>query len=192
MKKLFLTIVTILMLTSLKQIQASVKFTSLGPLDSVMNVPAPQFSLKDMSGKVVSLIDYKGKVVVLDFWATWCVPCRNSFPAMQMTMNMYQNDKNVVFLFIDTREKSPNYQSLISQFLSDNHYDFYVLLDEKGADGVQNKVYKTYQIPGIPTKFVIDGKGIIRFKNIGFDMNKTNEQVVEELAGQIEIAKTAE
>ncbi|MDJ1499795.1 TlpA disulfide reductase family protein [Xanthocytophaga agilis] len=192
MKKLLLIIAVILILVSIKETQASVNFINSEPLDSVMSVPAPQFSLKDMSGKVVSLAEYRGKVVVLDFWATWCVPCRNSFPAMQMTMNKYQNDKNVIFLFIDTREKSPNYQSLIGQFLSDNHYDFYVLLDEKGADGIQNKVYKTYQIPGIPTKFVIDGKGIIRFKNIGFDMNKTNEQVVEELAGQIEIAKTTE
>ena len=51
--------------------------------DTALNQPAPDFQLKDSNGKTVSLADYKGKTLVIDFWATWCVPCRNSFPAVK-------------------------------------------------------------------------------------------------------------
>src|ERR1700754_1863990 len=57
--------------------------------DTDINIPAPDFSLKDLNGKTVSLADYKGKTLVIDFWATWCVPCRESFPAVKMVMDKY-------------------------------------------------------------------------------------------------------
>jgi len=159
------------------------------PVDSMLNDKAPDFVLKDINGKTVSLVDYKGKVLILDFWATWCVPCRESFPAVQKVLNKYKDDSAVSFLFIDTREKTDNYIDLIKKFLDENHYTFKVILDEKGPEGIPNKTYKQYVMPGIPTKFIIDKNGIIRFKVIGFNPNMTEEDVVKELSGMIETAR---
>src|SRR5690554_335086 len=66
-----------------------------------VSAPAPDFVLKDLDGNTVSLKDQKDKVVILDFWATWCGPCIQSFPSMQTAIDLYKNDPNVVFLFIN-------------------------------------------------------------------------------------------
>src|SRR5690606_1095730 len=67
--------------------------------------PAPAFELLNMSGEKVSLASLKGKVVVLDFWATWCQPCIRSFPGMKAAQAMYEDDDQVQFLFINTWER---------------------------------------------------------------------------------------
>lgn len=143
-----------------------------------INSAAPDFRLKDISGKEVSLSSLKGKVVVLDFWASWCVPCHENFPAVQKVVNHYQGDQNVVFLFIDTREKSTDYVQLAKADMAKNHYNFHVLFDEYGADGKQNKYYSTLGMAGIPTRFIIDANGIIQNKEVGYDDRYTDEQKV--------------
>ena len=158
--------------------------------DSTMNDPAPDFILKDLDGKTVALSDYKGKVLVIDFWATWCVPCHDSFPAAQLVLDKYKNDPDVKFLFLDTREKTENYKEQIRKFLAESHFTFKVILDEKGPDGMQNVTYKKYVMPGIPTKFIIDGKGIIRFKSVGFNPSLSTEAAAKEESDMIEAART--
>lgn len=149
--------------------------------DSIaLNTPAPDFRLKDISGNEVTLFSLKGKVVVLDFWATWCVPCHENFPAVQKVVDHYKNDQNVVFLFIDTREKSADYVQLAKADMEKNHYNFHVLFDEPGADGKQNKYYSTLGMAGIPTRFIIDANGVIRDKEVGYDDRYTEEQKVAE------------
>ena len=152
----------------------------------VLNRPAPEFHLKDLEGKVVSLSDFKGKVVVLDFWATWCVPCQQSFPGMVKAINHFADNKDVVFLFIDTREKSPDFPKLAAAQMKKNRYPFHVVFDETGPAGQHNKQYLKYGMPGIPTKYIIDAKGIIRYELIGFDPRQSHEENAAELINVVE------
>ncbi len=157
----------------------------------ITNQQAPRFTLKDMDGKSISLADYKGKVVVLDFWATWCSPCKSSFPGMQQAVTRYKDDKDVAFLFIDTREKVANYQQLASDFLTENHYTFKVLYDDMNLDGTKSKLYKEYKLEGfgIPAKFIVDREGIVRFEKIGYMPGKSDEDLANEVADMVEQAK---
>jgi thiol-disulfide isomerase/thioredoxin len=122
-------------------------------------IKATDFKLKNLSGDVVSLSGLKNKVVVLDFWATWCGPCKASFPEMQTLVDKYKADTAVVFLFIDVWEsKEPQkIREMVAAYMKDNNYSFNVLFDEKDV------VVKNYKVEGIPKKFVIDKKGNVVF-----------------------------
>ena len=161
-------------------------------VDTMLNKPAPDFKLKDINGKTVSLADYKGKTLIIDFWATWCVPCRNSFPAVKMAVEKYKNDPDVKFLFIDTRETESNYPELAKKFMADNNYPFYYVFDEKSDDGKLNATFKKYVMPGIPTKYFIDKNGIIKYRMIGFSPDQDTKQDADIIAATIEKVKAGE
>ncbi|MDI6848669.1 MAG: redoxin domain-containing protein [Candidatus Saccharicenans sp.] len=143
--------------------------------------PAPAFELKDIEGKAVKLSDYRGKVVILDFWATWCGPCLGSFPGLKKLVEEYQKDKSVAFVFVNTWQDEANKEQVVKEFLEKNQYPFYVLMD------TEDKVVADYGVSGIPTKFVIDPSGQIRFKSIGFEGD--TEKMVKEVKLMIDLAR---
>lgn len=152
----------------------------------MINKPAPAFALKDLDGNTVSLASLKGKVVVIDFWATWCGGCIDSFPAMQLAADKYKDNPNVKFLFIDTWETKKNYLDSVKKFITRNHYNLHVLIDEKSEDNRQAKVVSTYKVDAIPTKFILDKNGNIRFRKEGFE--GTAESIRDEVSAMIELA----
>jgi thiol-disulfide isomerase/thioredoxin len=160
-------------------------------IKKMINEESAAFKLKNLEGSEVSLASLKGKVVVLDFWATWCGPCIASFPAMQKAVDKYKNNSNVVFLFVDTWESQETMElrkKEVSDFIGKNKYTFNVLYDEKpeGSDQNNYAVVSSYKVDGIPTKFIIDKEGKIRFKSVGFGGGE--DGLINELSAMIELA----
>ncbi|WP_299389808.1 TlpA disulfide reductase family protein [uncultured Gelidibacter sp.] len=155
---------------------------------TMLDEEAPAFTLKDMDGKDVSLASLKGKTVILDFWATWCGPCKASFPGMQEVVTKYKNDDKVVLLFVDTFEKGPNREKMVADFIKSNKYDFHVVFDPVMEDSRNYEVASKYDIEGIPTKVIIGPDGRMKFKSVGY--GGSNEKLVNEMDIMIDILKS--
>lgn len=117
---------------------------------------AEDFTLKTLKGGTVSLKDYRGRLIFLNFWATWCPPCRAEMPSMQRLWEEFK-EEDFVILAIDIQEES----KLVSSFMNERGLSFPVLLDEKG------KVARSYGIRGIPTTFFLNPEGEIIGKAVG-------------------------
>ncbi len=112
---------------------------------------APPFSLPDMGGKIVSLSDYSGKVVFLNFWATWCPPCRKEMPSIEKLYQKYK-DQDLVVLAVSTDRKG---LEIVEPYIRENGFSFSVLLDKDGD------VSDSYSVFGLPMTFIIDREGNI-------------------------------
>jgi thiol-disulfide isomerase/thioredoxin len=109
---------------------------------------APDFTLRTLEDKTVSLSDYRGKVVFLNFWATWCGPCRSEMPSMEKLGQRFLNDAFII-LAVDLREGEDE----VASFVEEYGLTFSVLFDSSGAVG------EMYGVRGIPTTFFIDPEG---------------------------------
>lgn len=118
---------------------------------------AQDFTLKDMDDNSVSLSDYRGKVVFLDFWATWCPPCRSSIPEVEKLYEEYKNNEDFVILGINMGEA----KNEVEKFLKKNKMNYKVLLGD-------NMVASQFSIRGIPAFFIIDRDGVVYNKFVGF------------------------
>ena len=118
--------------------------------------PAPDFRLENLDGQSISLSDFRGKPVLINFWATWCRPCVSEMPYLQQVYEEW-SEKGVAVLAINIGENPTE----VKGFLQAHNLSLPVLLDTK-----ENAARK-YNITGIPTSFFIDGGGIIRHKIMG-------------------------
>ena len=155
---------------------------------TMLDEEAPTFTLKDMEGKDVALESFKGKTVILDFWATWCGPCIASFPAMQEVVTKYKNDDKVALLFIDTFERGAKREKMVEDFIESSKYDFHVVYDPEIDGGTSFEVAKKYNISGIPTKVIIGPDGRMKFISVGY--SGSNEKLVKEIDIMIDILKS--
>ena len=117
----------------------------------------PNFSLKDLSGHKVEIEQFRGKIIFLNFWATWCGPCKEEMPSMEILHQQFKK-KNFVLLTI-----SVDYEGIkpVQEFIKKHPYTFPVLLDPKC------ETLDLFEVKGIPTTFLIDKKGKMLGKAIG-------------------------
>jgi len=125
-----------------------------------MNVQAPNFELKTLTGERMKLSDLKGKKVFINFWATWCPPCIEEMPTIQHFYEEHANDENFVILSVNATDLESDIDS-VKQFAKNHKINFPILLDEKGDVSI------TYEILTIPTSIIINEEGIVVEQIIG-------------------------
>lgn len=126
------------------------------PREARVGSQAPDFQLNNLDGQSISLSDLRGKPVFINFWATWCPPCRSEMPYIQEIYEEWSG-KGLVVLAINMGEKPPQ----VEEFMESQDLSLPVLLDTRG------KVAQKYNIQFIPTSFFIDKDGVIAEKIIG-------------------------
>lgn len=142
-----------------------------GPNDAV-GKPAPDFTLKSTSGKNVRLAELKGDVVLVNFWATWCGPCRQEMPLLEKINKKYK-DLGFTMLGINVEEDT----SGMEKYLKDVPVTFPILNDGK------NSVAKLYGVDGMPNTVIIDRNGVVRHVHRGYKpgYEEKYEQQVKQL-----------
>ena len=116
--------------------------------------PAPDFQTQNLAGETFRLSDQKGKVVVLDFWATWCGPCVREMPMLQAYQDKYPS---MLMLGVDEKEDATK----VKQFIDKSEINYPILLDPDG------KVSSLFQVMMLPTTYFIDDQGVVRFRHLG-------------------------
>ena len=120
---------------------------------------APDFELTTLDGRKVKLSDYRGKKVILNFWATWCPPCRAEIPDMEKFYSSYK-DKDIVILGVNLT-KAEQDQTSVKSFIKEYRVTYPILLDKESLAA------EMYQVSAIPTSYIIDPQGTIIQKIVG-------------------------
>jgi peroxiredoxin len=138
--------------------------------------PAPDLPLLDMNGKTVKLSDYRGKIVVIDFWSTTCKPCVAAFPAFERVLDLYKKQPFRLFV-INVGED----QQTIKSYMDKKGYKLEVLIDNNEV------IFKALDALGTPQKFIIDANGNINQMSIGYAGSDDKE--FYKLKAMIELTK---
>lgn len=149
--------------------------TAASFLLSEVSRPAPDFVLPTLDGSTVRLSDYRGKVVLVNFWATWCEPCKEETPELQ---SVYQQlrDQGFVIIGVNLRDKEtpgPTGDAEIHAFIARYGMSYPVALDTTGTAA------RAFQLSPIPTSYVVDQTGTIRFVRIGKMTAAEIERLIE-------------
>jgi peroxiredoxin len=131
---------------------------------------APDFALFSPEGQEIGLSDYEGQVILINWWATWCPPCKAEMPALNAFYETYQADGFVV-LAVNSQEGA----STVKDFIQNNGFTFPVLLDSQG------QVMNRYHVRALPTSFIIDRQGVIQHIQTGEISPQQLEAIVEPL-----------
>ncbi|HLR23403.1 MAG TPA: TlpA disulfide reductase family protein [Pseudogracilibacillus sp.] len=132
---------------------------------------APDFELETLDGETVKLSDYKGEKVIVNFWATWCPPCREEIPDLQ---KLYDN-KDIEILAIDLTETEQSMEDVEEFVFDEFEMTFPVLLDE------ESKIAEMYQVMAYPTSYLVDSEGTIQFLAMGAMTYEQMEKEVDKM-----------
>ena len=151
------------------------------PADQAIYAPMAQVSLPDINGGSATLADYRGQVVLVDFWASWCGPCRQSFPWMNQLQQRYgaessYGDKGLKVVAINLDQDA----ELAREFLQDIPAQFTVLLDTEA------QLPEAYGVIGMPSSYLIDRNGKVRAQHIGFHQDRLDgyEETIKTLLAE--------
>jgi len=159
-KRLFLSLLCLFIFSPLSVSSENKKgdlYSQAGIQPIKGNTKVPNLNLTDLKGKKWDTRDLRGKVIFLNFWATWCGPCKEEMPSME---ELYQQFKSKDFIFL-TISVDYEKKEIVKEFIGKHRYTFPVLLDPECA------TLDLFQVKGIPTTFLIDKKGIMIGKATG-------------------------
>ena len=139
------------------------------PESAAVGSPAPDFELNNLANETIRLSDLRGKIVVINFWATWCEPCKVEMPFFEELYSSSQEKLEILAVNFD----EPSQQ--VQQFAEEYQLSFPILLDPGG--NVQN----LYRVRGYPTTFMLDEEGIVRYHHIGLITEGQLDQYLSEL-----------
>ncbi len=161
---------------NVKQYIDSLKYDSreeafLSVSSNVINLKAPDIKISTLNRNINLIEKYKNKVIIVDFWASWCKPCIESFPTMNNIIKKYKNDSSIVFLFINSfQNKDFSKMSTINLI---KQYDFISFFDEG------NKISNLYNVTELPVKFIINKNGYIKYIKTGYHGSQELENELE-------------
>lgn len=149
------------------------------------------YAFEEMNGGRIDMSTLNGKIIVIDFWATWCAPCKAALPGMQMAVDSYSKDPDVCFFFLATQETKPSFKNDIREYMSKMGYMMTVIFDNPDSKGKPQDAYNQYStkfgFSGIPHKMIIDGNGYLRWSSTGYHGSPT--KLADEIGIIIEYLK---
>lgn len=152
---------------------AFMQFGQPDPAEGFVGTQAPKFNLKTLAGDVVGLDQHQDKVVILDFWATWCNPCRQQMPYLDEIEDDARLADEVEIISINTDDPSPHRREAVRRFLGSGGWDWDPLIDN-------GQVMRLYRVRAFPTIVVIGKDGTVHHAKSGVHSTSTLRELIEE------------